>query len=142
MNTRNFLVRDLRVREQKHDALALLAGAAVHLLQVLAEAVHVVRAADDDHVGRVAADVRREAAQRLLARAPDADEQRVAAGVGDDAADAAHVLHGVLKQHQVHGGVGLVVLLERLHERLVQRVVVLDLVVDLVAEALRESGRR
>lgn len=40
--------------------------------------------------------------QALLAAAANADEQGVAAWARDDAADARHVLHRVLKQDQIH----------------------------------------
>mmetsp|Transcript_31715 Transcript_31715/g.90095 ORF Transcript_31715/g.90095 Transcript_31715/m.90095 type:complete len:624 (+) Transcript_31715:5424-7295(+) len=60
----------------------------------------------------------------------------MARGVGDDARDAADVLHGVLKQHQVHQRVGLIVLLQGFHQGLVQPVEILHLVVNLVAQPL------
>ena len=58
--------------------------------------------------------------QRLLAAASHADEQSVAAGGLQDAVDATDVHHGVLEQHQVHGGVQLVVRVKGLHQDLVQ----------------------
>lgn len=36
-------------------------------------------------------------------------------GAGDDAGNAAHMLHGILKQNQVHDSVCLIVLIQRLH---------------------------
>ena len=46
----------------------------------------------------------------LLAGASHSHKQRVAAGVGHDAADAAHVLHSILKEDEVHNSIGFVVL--------------------------------
>ena len=48
-------------------------------------------------------DVRREPRERLPSTPADAHEQRVPAGLRNDAADAAHVLERVEEQHQVHG---------------------------------------
>lgn len=52
--------------------------------------------------------------QRLLPRAADAHQQGVAAVHADDAVHAGQVLQGVIKEHQVHLGVALVVFLQNL----------------------------
>ena len=67
-----------------------------------------------------AADESGQPGQRLLAAASHADEQSVATGGLQDAVDATDVHHGVLEQHQVHGGVHLVVAVQGVHENLVQ----------------------
>ena len=132
------LVGDLAVGEDEGDALALEARLAVHDLQVGLEVVDAVARGDDHLEGRVAVDEGREPRERLLAHAAHAHHERVPAGALDDARDAADVAHRVLEEHEVHRGVGLVVLVERAREQLGQPREVLDPVVDLVADALRE----
>ena len=66
-----------------------------------------------------AADESSQSGQRLLAAASHTDEQSVAARGLQNTVDATDVHHGVLEQHQVHGGVQLVVCLQSLHKDLV-----------------------
>lgn len=73
-----------------------------------------------------------ETAEALLAGAADADEQGVAARSLDDAVDAQHVRDGIVKEHEVHGGIQLVVVVERLLQQLARlRVVAHRLVLEI-----------
>ena len=142
----------LLVGEDERDALILEASLLVHDLQVGLEVVHAVPGGDHDLEGGVAVDKGGELRERLLAHAADADHQRVASRRLDDARDAADVPHRVLEEHEVHRGIGLVVLVKGSVEQAGEVGEVHHAVVDLVAHALRkvaedewldeEGGRR
>mmetsp|Transcript_52189 Transcript_52189/g.91117 ORF Transcript_52189/g.91117 Transcript_52189/m.91117 type:complete len:856 (+) Transcript_52189:3115-5682(+) len=132
------LVGDLGVSQQEHDALLLEACLVVHALQVLLEVVDAVVRRDHNLHHLEAADERRETGQRLLATATDSDQQRVATRVHHDTHNARDVLHGVLEQHQVHRGVGLVVLTESILEHQTHLVDGFGHVVNLVLDVLRK----
>ena len=129
---------DLVVGEEEQHALLLDARLVVHGLQVILEVVDAVRRRDHDLDDRVAADERGEARERLLARAADADEQRVAALVGTMRVMRRRVLHRVLEEHEVHHRVHLVVLVERVLEPSRESRPCGDLVVHLVLDVLRK----
>ena len=97
------LVLDLRVGEQKHRVFVSLTREFHNLLQVVVPLHAAVRLGQLNLVNLKLLDVRREPRERLPPTPADAHEQRVPAGLRDDAADAAHVLQRVQKQHQVHG---------------------------------------
>eukprot|EP00965_Chrysotila_dentata_P049484 1640245-Pleurochrysis_carterae.AAC.2 len=111
------LLEDLLVGEEEDHRRALGANPDEHVAQVLLEVVHRVGGGELDLEHLVRADEGGEAREALLAAAADADEHRVAARVVDDTRDPTQVLHGLIEQHQVHHGEGLVVLGQLLGEQ-------------------------
>ena len=91
------LVLDLRVGEQEDGRLPLLARRAQQLLEVVAPRALVVVLASSRSGRRRTPRRAPRARERLAARAADADEERVAARLLDDARDAADVLDRVGK---------------------------------------------
>eukprot|EP00965_Chrysotila_dentata_P002107 69624-Pleurochrysis_carterae.AAC.1 len=111
---------NLRVGEEEDDGRAVDARHVVELLEVLAELIVAVPLGQLDlealHVG----DVGGEARERLLSRAADADEHRVAAWLAQHAAQARHVLDRVPEEDEAHLLVLGVVLVQVAVEQLVQ----------------------
>ena len=116
------------VREEEGDGL--VDDHPVERLEVLAEEGLVV-AARQRHAEDIAARrVRGEPRDRLLARAAHADEQRVAARQAHEPVDAHDVVEAVVKEDEVHGLVGHVVLLDHLVEDGLDRVEVRHVLVE------------
>jgi len=108
----------LGVCEEEDDLLELHARELEQVLQVLAPLYDAVVLGDLDLEELHVRDVRGEARERLAARAAHAEQQRVASGLAEHAADAADLRHGVAEEHEVHWDVLLVVLAERVvHDR-------------------------
>ena len=108
----------LGVCEEEDDLLELHARKLEQVLQVLAPLDDAVVLGDLDLEELHVRDVRGEAREGLPTRAAHAEEQRVASGLAQDAADAADLRHGVAEEHEVHRDVLLVVLAERVvHDR-------------------------
>lgn len=64
------------------------------------------------------------------------------ASVGsDDTSDTAHVLHGVFEKHQVHHGVGVIVLTKCITQALRQLVNGGELIVLFLFKAFHELGK-
>ena len=97
------LVEDLRVVEHEHRGLVLFPHHAHDDLHVLPPRIEPVRLADLDLKELEVGDAHGQRRQALAPAAPHADEEGVTRGLVDDAADAAHVLDGVAKEHQPHG---------------------------------------
>ena len=143
------LVLDVRVGEEEDDRRAALVGTEllVELLEVVLELLLRVEARERDLEDAVLRREGRELGQRLLARAADADQQRVAAREAQDAVDARQVLERVLEQHQVQRRVlPLVEVVEHVLEDAAQLRVVLQVLVHadvllLVADEPEEIGR-
>mmetsp|Transcript_14244 Transcript_14244/g.29068 ORF Transcript_14244/g.29068 Transcript_14244/m.29068 type:complete len:463 (-) Transcript_14244:4524-5912(-) len=138
---KELLVDDLVVGEEPHDALLLHSGEAVHGLDVGLKVVDAVSRGDGNGLGLETADVGGQAGEGLLSASSDSDEHTVSGGVVDDTSDAADVPHGVLKQHKVHNGICLVVVLKGSVEGLLKRLDGLDLVIDrILPEAVHKVG--
>ena len=84
----------LGVCEEEDDLLELHARELEQVLQVLAPLDDAVVLGDLDLEELHVRDVRGEAREGLPARAAHAEEQRVASGLAQDAADAADLRHG------------------------------------------------
>eukprot|EP00976_Prorocentrum_cordatum_P108179 1194789-Prorocentrum_minimum.AAC.2 len=96
------LEHDLRVGEEEHHAGPLHARDLVQLLQVLVELVHAVVPAQLQLEALVLAHEACEAGEALLAAAPDAHQQGVAARLPQDASQPADVLDGIHEENQLH----------------------------------------
>lgn len=92
----------LSVGEQEDGVLVLDARLFVQLFEIVVERVVVVAARELDLKTLVAANVRGEPRERLLARAAHAHQQRVAALLANHARDARDVLHGVHEEHHFY----------------------------------------
>ena len=119
------LLEDLLIGEEEDRGDRLDARLHVERAQVLLEVGHAIRRGQLDLEDLAAADEGGKARERLLARATDADEHRVAARVVDDARDARDVLHRLVEEHEVHHSILLVVQRELLGEDLGKVIVVL-----------------
>jgi hypothetical protein len=84
----------------------------VEVADVFFEAVLVLVAFDRDLELDDFVQEDRQFGDRLLARASDSEEQRVAGRLLDDARDVADVLYGLTEEHEWHGGLLVVVLLQ------------------------------
>mmetsp|Transcript_33532 Transcript_33532/g.94240 ORF Transcript_33532/g.94240 Transcript_33532/m.94240 type:complete len:546 (-) Transcript_33532:220-1857(-) len=135
------LVRDLAVGHQEAVREAWLHGGLfVELLEIHLQVCQPVALVHEDAEYVLVIDETAQARQRLLARAADTDEQRVAAGVVGDARDSADVPKGVVEEHEVHGRVRFVVLVELVFHHLLQvRPVLHWQVLPLVAARLRDE---
>ena len=85
-------------------------GGAQHGLEVVAPVATAVAARELDRAHLGVLHERREPRERLPAAPAEAHQQRVAARLADDPADARHVLHGEREEDEAHGrfGVGVV----------------------------------
>ena len=126
------LVDELGVVDEEHRRLRRAApGRDQELLLVLAEGVQAVALGEGDgELGGLGHGGAEQGAARAAAAA-HADQERVAAGLPEDARDAADVAHAVVEEDEVHRrGVRHVVLVVGVLELLLDLVIVLGLLVD------------
>ena len=92
---------DLGVGEDERNLLALQTRHLVQSLEILEQVRLVVSLRDLNLERKRSGDVRGEPGQRLLSRAPHADEQRAATLHAQQPRDAHHVIERILEEHQV-----------------------------------------
>jgi len=107
-------VTGLSISHEEDDSDVLHSRFLIKRRQVVLEVEQVVTFLERDLEHFQAGDESSQSRQALLAAAADADEQRVAARSLEDAVDAQHVRDGVVEKDEVHGGVELVVVVQRL----------------------------
>mmetsp|Transcript_1310 Transcript_1310/g.2319 ORF Transcript_1310/g.2319 Transcript_1310/m.2319 type:complete len:350 (-) Transcript_1310:6629-7678(-) len=132
------LIHDLRVGKKEHNSLLFDPRLVVHDLEVLFEVIDTIGARNDNLVHGVSTDEGREARKGLLSGPSDSYKEGVATLIEHDANNASNVAHSILEEDQVHGSVGLVVLLKGTLENVRHVTVLKDLVVHLIRDVLGE----
>ena len=129
------------IREQKGNPFVFHPSSGVHFLQIFFQIGHAVGLVDRDLVHTVPTNERGQAGQRLLPTPPHTHQQCMATIVFNDARDAAAVFDRIVKQDQIHHGIGFIVLLQGRVQRFSQNIHRGDLVVFVVGEAFGKVAK-
>ena len=105
---------DVLVGEEEDDLFVLLAQLLIKDLEIFPHRRLVVASTQGDLKHLALGRERREATDALFAAAPHSHEEGVTLRHAEDAMDAGQVVKGIVKQHHLHRGVVLIIVLQNL----------------------------